>query len=421
MKEMLNRKNFEIMAPVGSWESLTAAWQGGADAIYFGIEGLNMRSKSSVNFTLDDLKTIAAWCHEHGLKSYLTVNTVVYDEDMDYMHKIVTAAREAHISAIIASDMATIQFARSIDVEVHISTQVNVSNSEAMRYYSQWADVMVMARELNLDQVKRIYGTIVRDNVRGPHGEQVRIEMFCHGALCMAVSGKCYLSLHETGASANRGACRQICRRSYTVTDRDTGEQLDIENQYIMSPKDLKTIHFMNKMIDAGVRVFKIEGRARGAEYVRTVASCYNEAINAILENEFTDERIEQWNNRLARVFNRGFWNGYYLGQRLGEWTAKYGSSATRVKQYAAKGIRYFGKLGVAEFLMEAGELHVGDNIVITGPTTGAVMMQVEEIRVDLKPVEKTVKGEHFSIKTETKIRPSDKLLLWRETEIAKK
>lgn len=421
MKEMLNRKNFEIMAPVGSWESLTAAWQGGADAIYFGIEGLNMRSKSSVNFTLDDLKTIAAWCHEHGLKSYLTVNTVVYDEDMDYMHKIVTAAREAHISAIIASDMATIQFARSIDVEVHISTQVNVSNSEAMRYYSQWADVMVMARELNLDQVKRIYGTIVRDNVRGPHGEQVRIEMFCHGALCMAVSGKCYLSLHETGASANRGACRQICRRSYTVTDRDTGEQLDIENQYIMSPKDLKTIHFMNKMIDAGVRVFKIEGRARGAEYVRTVASCYNEAINAILENEFTDERIEQWNNRLARVFNRGFWNGYYLGQRLGEWTAKYGSSATRVKQYAAKGIRYFGKLGVAEFLMEAGELHVGDNIVITGPTTGAVMMQVEEIRVDLKPVEKTVKGEHFSIKTETKIRPSDKLFLWRETEIAKK
>lgn len=418
---MLNRKNFEIMAPVGSWESLTAAWQGGADAIYFGIEGLNMRSKSSVNFTLDDLKTIAAWCHEHGLKSYLTVNTVVYDEDMDYMHKIVTAAREAHISAIIASDMATIQFARSIDVEVHISTQVNVSNSEAMRYYSQWADVMVMARELNLDQVKRIYGTIVRDNVRGPHGEQVRIEMFCHGALCMAVSGKCYLSLHETGASANRGACRQICRRSYTVTDRDTGEQLDIENQYIMSPKDLKTIHFMNKMIDAGVRVFKIEGRARGAEYVRTVASCYNEAINAILENEFTDERIEQWNNRLARVFNRGFWNGYYLGQRLGEWTAKYGSSATRVKQYAAKGIRYFGKLGVAEFLMEAGELHVGDNIVITGPTTGAVMMQVEEIRVDLKPVEKTVKGEHFSIKTETKIRPSDKLFLWRETEIAKK
>lgn len=413
----MDRKDFEIMAPVGSRESLTAAWQGGADAIYFGIEGLNMRSKSSVNFTLDDLNTIATWCHEHGLKSYLTVNTVVYDEDMDYMHEIVTAAKDAAVSAIIASDMATILFARSIGVEVHISTQVNVSNSEAMRYYSQWADVMVLARELNLDQVKRIHDTIVKDDVRGPHGEPVRIEMFCHGALCMAVSGKCYLSLHETGASANRGACRQICRRGYTVTDRDTGEQLAIDNQYIMSPKDLKTIHFMNKMIDAGVRVFKIEGRARGAEYVRTVTSCYNEAINAIIEGQFTDDRIEQWNKRLAMVFNRGFWDGYYLGQRLGEWTSKYGSSATRVKQYAAKGIRYFGKLGVAEFLMEAGELHVGDNIVITGPTTGAVMMQVKEIRVDLKPVEKTVKGEHFSIKTDTKIRPSDKLFLWKETE----
>ncbi len=413
----MDRTDFEIMAPVGSWESLTAAWQGGADAIYFGIEGLNMRSKSSVNFSLDDLRSIAAWCREHGMKSYLTVNTIIYDEDIDYMHKIVDAAREAQISAVIASDMATILYARSIGVEVHISTQVNVSNSEAMRHYAQWADVMVLARELNLDQVSAIHDTIVRDGVCGPHGKPVKIEMFCHGALCMAVSGKCYLSLHETGASANRGACRQICRRNYLVTDRDTGDELAIENKYIMSPKDLKTIHFMNKMIRAGVRVFKIEGRARGPEYVRTVASCYNEAINSIIDGTYTDEKIADWDERLATVFNRGFWNGYYLGQRLGEWTSKYGSSSTRVKVYAAKGIRYFTKLGVAEFLMEAGELRVGDEVYVTGPTTGAVPLTIKEIRVDLEPVEKAVKGEHFSIKTNVKIRPSDKLFLWKEKQ----
>ena len=410
----MERKDFEIMAPVGSWESLTAAWQGGADAIYFGIEGLNMRSRSSVNFTLDDLRTIAEWCHEKGLKSYLTVNTIIYEEDIDYMHQIVDAARQAGISAIIASDMATILYARSIGVEVHISTQVNVSNSEAMRHYAQWADVMVLARELNLTQVAAIHQVIERDGVCGPHGRPVRIEMFCHGALCMAVSGKCYLSLHETGASANRGACRQICRRSYLVTDRDTGDELAIDNKYIMSPKDLKTIHFMNKMIDAGVRVFKIEGRARGPEYVRTVVGCYNEAINSIIDGTYTDAKIADWNTRLATVFNRGFWNGYYLGQRLGEWTSKYGSSATHTKVYAAKGVRYFTKLGVAEFLMEAGELHVGDDIYITGPTTGAVPMKVEEIRVDLKPVAKAVKGDHFSIKTDVKIRPSDRLFIWQ-------
>lgn len=410
----MERKDFEIMAPVGSWESLTAAWQGGADAIYFGIEGLNMRSRSSVNFSLDDLRTIAAWCHERGLKSYLTVNTIIYEEDIDYMHQIVGAARAAGISAIIASDMATILYARSIGVEVHISTQVNVSNSEAMRHYAQWADVMVLARELNMSQVAAIHKVIERDGVCGPHGRPVRIEMFCHGALCMAVSGKCYLSLHETGASANRGACRQICRRSYLVTDRDTGDELAIDNKYIMSPKDLKTIHFMNKMIDAGVRVFKIEGRARGPEYVRTVVSCYNEAINSIIDGTYSDEKIADWNTRLASVFNRGFWNGYYLGQRLGEWTSKYGSSATHTKVYAAKGVRYFTKLGVAEFLMEAGELHVGDDIYITGPTTGAVPMKVEEIRVDLKPVDKAVKGDHFSIKTDVKIRPSDRLFIWQ-------
>jgi putative protease len=412
----LSRNDFEIMAPVGSWESLIAAHQGGADAIYFGIEGLNMRSKSSVNFTLNDLKTIAQWCHEHGMKSYLTVNTIVYDEDVAYMRQIIDAAREAQVSAIIASDMAAIQYARQTGVEVHISTQVNVSNSEAVRFYSQWADVMVMARELNLDQVRKIHETIVSDQLCGPHGKPVRIEMFCHGALCMAVSGKCYLSLHETGASANRGACRQICRRGYVVTDRETGDELAIDNKYIMSPKDLKTIHFLNKMVDAGVRVFKIEGRARGPEYVRTVVSCYNEALNAIVDGTYgNEEQIQQWDERLSRVFNRGFWNGYYLGQRLGEWSAKYGSSATRVKSYAAKGVRYFSNLGVAEFLMEAGELHVGDNILIIGPTTGAVPLTVEEIRVDLKPVEKTVKGERFSIKTDVKVRPSDKIYLWKE------
>ena len=409
------------MAPVGSWESLVAAVQGGADAIYFGIAGLNMRAKSANNFTIDDMRRIARYCHENGLKSYLTVNTVVFDNDLSLMRSIVDAAKEAQVSAIIAADMATILYARSIDVEVHISTQVNVSNSEAVRFYSQFADVMVLAREVDLEQVSHIHDTIVRDDIRGPHGDLVRIEMFCHGALCMAVSGKCYLSLHETGASANRGACRQICRRSYTVRDRETGDELDIENQYIMSPKDLKTIHFMNKMIDAGVRVLKIEGRARGPEYVRTAVSCYNEAINACLDGTFSDEKVAEWDERLSRIFNRGFWNGYYLGQRLGEWTSKYGSSATRVKVYAAKGQRYFSNIGVAEFLMEAGELHVGDEIIITGPTTGAIPMTLTEIRVDLKPVEKTVKGERFSIKVAEKIRPSDKLYLWQPVEELKK
>lgn len=416
----MERKDFEIMAPVGSYESLVAAVQGGADAIYFGIEGLNMRANSANNFTIDDLHKIADYCHEHGLKSYLTVNTVIYDNDIDTMHKIIEAAKEAHISAIIASDLAAILYARSIGVEVHISTQVNISNSEAVKFYSQYADVVVLARELNLEQVYNIHQSIIKNDIRGPHGELVRIEMFCHGALCMAVSGKCYMSLHEMNRSANRGACGQICRRSYTVTDRDTGEQLDIENQYIMSPKDLKTIHFMNKMIDAGVRVFKIEGRARGPEYVRTAVSCYNEAINSYIDGSFSEEKVADWDQRLATIFNRGFWNGYYLGQRLGEWTSKYGSSATRIKVYCAKGIRYFSKIGVAEFQMEAGELHVGDEVIITGPTTGAVPVKIEEIRVDLKPVEMTRKGERFSIKIADKIRPSDKMFLWKNVEEVK-
>jgi putative protease len=313
--------------------------------------------------------------------------------------------------------MAAILYARSIGVEVHISTQVNISNSEAVRFYSQYADVVVLARELNLEQVYNIHQNILKEDIRGPHGEQVRIEMFCHGALCMAVSGKCYMSLHEMNRSANRGACGQICRRSYTVTDRDTGEQLDIKNKYIMSPKDLKTIHFMNKMIDAGVRVFKIEGRARGPEYVRTAVSCYNEAINSYIEGTFTEEKVADWDARLTTIFNRGFWDGYYLGQRLGEWTSKYGSSASKIKVYIAKGIRYFSKIGVAEFQMEAGELHVGDEVFITGPTTGAVPATIEEIRVDLKPVEVAKKGQRFSIKIADKIRPSDKMFLWKNVE----
>ena len=435
------------MAPVGSYESLVAAVQGGADAIYFGIEGLNMRSNSANNFTIDDLHKIAEYCHEHGLKSYLTVNTVIYDNDLEMMRNIIDAAKEAKLSAIIASDMAAILYARSIGVEVHISTQVNISNSEAVRFYSQYADVVVLARELNLEQVYNIHQTILKDDIRGPHGEQVRIEMFCHGALCMAVSGKCYMSLHEMNRSANRGACGQICRRAYTVTDRDTGDQLDIENKYIMSPKDLKTIHFMNKMIDAGVRVFKIEGRARGPEYVRTAVSCYNEAINSYIEGTFTDEKVADWDARLTTIFNRGFWDGYYLGQRLGEWTSKYGSSATRIKVYIAKGIRYFSKIGVAEFQMESGELHVGDEVFITGPTTGAVPATIEEIRVDLKPVEEASKGTFCSIPLdwskvvpgareeamslcgdgcneqackaieENRLRRSDKVYIWRKEE----
>ncbi len=414
----MNRKDFEIMAPVGSYESLHAAIQAGADAIYFGVEGLNMRARSSVNFTLDDLHNIAQICAQNGVKSYLTVNTIIYNEDIQACHAIIDAVKQAGISAIIASDIAAISYARSIGVEVHISTQLNVSNIEAVKFYAQFADVVVLARELNLDQVRQIYDAIEKEDIRGPHGEKVRIEMFCHGALCMAVSGKCYLSLHEMNSSANRGACTQICRRSYTVRDRETGDELDIENKYIMSPKDLKTIHFLNKVIDAGVRVLKIEGRARGPEYVKIAVQCYSEAIDACCNGTFTPEKIADWDSRLVKIFNRGFWNGYYLGQRLGEWSGKYGSSATRVKTYAAKGVRYFSNIGVAEFLMESGELHVGDEIIITGPTTGAIILTLDEIRVDLKPVEKAVKGDRFSIKVPQKIRPSDRLYRWQETNI---
>lgn len=412
----MHNSKYEIMAPVGSYESLAAAIDAGAGSVYFGVEGLNMRSKSSVNFTLDDLRNIASICDKAGVKSYLTVNTIMYDADLEYMRSIIDAVAESGVSAIIASDIAAIMYARSRGVEVHISTQCNVSNIEAVRFYSQWADVVVLARELNLDQVKAIHEAIIRDNIRGPKGELVRIEMFCHGALCMAVSGKCYLSLHQMNSSANRGACTQICRRGYGVTDLETGDELNVDNKYIMSPKDLKTIHFLNKMIDAGVEVFKIEGRARGPEYVATAVRCYSEALEAIAEGSYSEEKIAGWDERLGKIFNRGFWNGYYLGQRLGEWSSKYGSSATRVKHYVAKGVKYFSRLGVGEFFMEAGELHVGDEIVITGPTTGAMIITVDDIQVDCKSVEKAVKGDAFSIPVPAKIRPSDRLYRWEKT-----
>ena len=421
----MNVSDFEIMAPVGSRESLAAAIQAGADAIYFGIENLNMRARSASTFSIDDLREIARTCDSHGMKSYLTVNTIIYDQDLPLMRTIVDAAHEAGISAIIAADVAVMDYARRIGQEVHhvavmdyarrigqevhLSTQLNISNVEALRFYARFADVVVLARELNLDQVAAIHRAIVEENICGPSGQPVRIEMFCHGALCMAVSGKCYLSLHQMNSSANRGACMQVCRRSYIVRDKETDAELEVDNQYIMSPKDLKTIHFMNKMMDAGVRVFKIEGRARGPEYVRTVVECYKEAVRAYVEGTFTDDKVEAWNRRLATVFNRGFWDGYYLGQRLGEWTKTYGSAATERKIYVGKGIRYFSKIGVAEFLVEAAEVSVGDKLLITGPTTGAEYVTLEEARVDLKPVPTVHKGEHFSMKC-VKIRPSDKL-----------
>ena len=410
MLNKLNEKDFEIMAPVGSYECLMAAIQGGADSIYFGIEGLNMRARSSSNFTTDDLRKIAEICQTHGIKSYLTVNTVIYGEDLPLMRTIINAAKHAGISAIIAADVAAMSYANEIGQEVHLSTQLNISNTEALRFYAHFADVVVLARELNLKQVHEIYKAIQEEQIKGPKGELIRIEMFAHGALCMAISGKCYLSLHEMNTSANRGACMQICRRAYTVRDKDSQIELDIENQYIMSPKDLKTIHFMNKMMDAGVRVFKIEGRARGPEYVRIVTECYKEAVRAYCANTFDEAKVADWDERLRKVFNRGFWDGYYLGQRLGEWSSKYGSSATHKKVYLAKGIKFFSGLKVAEFEMESGSLKVGDEILITGPTTGAVLQTADEIRVDLKPVQETVKGERFSIKVKEKVRPSDRL-----------
>lgn len=403
-------QDYEIMAPVGSRESLVAAIQAGADSIYFGVEQLNMRSHSANHFTIDDLREIAATCTENGMKSYLTVNTIIYDEDTEMMRRIIDAAAEAGISAVIASDVAVMNYCRERGVEVHLSTQLNISNVEALKFYAQFADVVVLARELNMEQVAHIHEEIERQHICGPRGELVRIEMFCHGALCMAVSGKCYMSLMNTGRSANRGACMQLCRRSYTVTDNETGCQLEVDNKYIMSPKDLKTLRFIDRMMKSGVRVFKIEGRARGPEYVYNVVKCYKEAIASVLEGTFSEEKKDQWDERLATVFNRGFWDGYYQGQTLGEWNSNYGSNATEKKVYVGRGVKYFSKLGVAEFTCEACEFSVGDKLLITGPTTGVMYVDVDEIRYDLNPVQTAHKGQHVSFRVPGKIRPSDKL-----------
>ena len=408
--------DLEIMAPVGSPECLAAAIRAGADSVYFGIENLNMRAHSASTFSIDDLHRIAEETRRFGIKSYLTVNTIIYGEDLELMRQIIDAAHEAGISAVIASDVAVMLYCREVGQEVHLSTQLNISNVEALRFYAQFADVVVLARELNMDQVKAIHQAIEAENICGPSGKKVRIEMFCHGALCMAISGKFYLSQSNWGRSANRGECMQLCRRRYTVQDVETGTELDIENKYIMSPKDLKTIHFIDKMIDSGVRVFKIEGRARGPEYVDTVVRCYREAIDTLSDpnqgQKVFLEKLEEWDERLARVFNRGFWDGYYLGKTIAEWNDCHGSKATEKKVYCGKAVRYYSKLQVAEFKIEACELNVGDEILVTGPTTGALRAKASEIRYDLKPVQTAQQGWHISIPLETKVRRNDKLFV---------
>ena len=406
----MTRKDFEIMAPVGSRESLAAAIKAGADSIYFGIENLNMRAHSASTFTIDDLKEMAQTCAAHGIKSYLTVNTIIYGEDLPLMRTIIDAAKEADISAVIASDVAVMMYCRQIGQEVHLSTQLNISNIEALKFYAQFADVVVLARELNMTQVADIHRQIEEQRICGPGGELIRIEMFCHGALCMAVSGKCYLSLDNTGRSANRGACMQICRRGYIVKDRETGMELEIDNKYIMSPKDLKTVRFIDRMMESGVRVFKIEGRARGPEYVYNVVRCYKEAIAAVLDGTFTEERKDEWDRRLATVFNRGFWDGYYQGQTLGEWNTNYGSNATERKVYVGRGVKYFAKIGVAEFSVDAAEFSVGDKLLITGPTTGVIYVTPDEIHDDVQAVQTARQGTRVAIRVLAKVRPSDKL-----------
>lgn len=417
--------DIEIMAPVGCWESLAAAIEAGATSVYFGIEYLNMRSRSSANFTTQDLHTIVERCQAVGVKTYLTLNTVMYPEDLSLMREIVDHAKAAGVSAIIASDIAALQYAFASGVEVHLSTQLNIANTEALKFYAQYADVVVLARELNMDQVASIYHDIVEQDIRGPKGELIRIEMFCHGALCMAVSGKCYLSLNNLGASANRGACMQICRRGYVVKDKESDLELEVDNQYIMSPKDLKTIHFLNKMLDAGVRVLKIEGRARGAEYVKTVVECYKEAVDLWLNNneiwatDAIETNIDNWNKRLARVFNRGFWDGYYQGQKLGEWTHKYGSRATRKKVFAGKCTNFFKNISVAEFYLEATkEIREGDELLVTGETTGAYELVAKDIH-DAKGQLRTEvqKGEYFALKTDKMVRRGDRIFLLKIEE----
>ena len=411
-------QEYEIMAPVGSRESLAAAIQAGAGSIYFGIGQLNMRSHSANLFTIEDLKEIAETCNERGIKTYLTVNTVIYGEDINAMREIIDAAKAASITAVIVSDVAVMVYCRQVGMEVHLSTQLNISNIEALKFYAQFADVAVLARELNMEQVAEIYRQIEEQDIRGPRGELVRIEMFCHGAFCMAISGKCYMSLHDSNRSANRGQCTQICRRSYTVTDNETGNQLEIDNKYIMSPKDLKTIRFIDKMMKAGVRVFKIEGRARGPEYVYEVVTCYKEAIQSVLDGTYTEEKKDKWDERLSTVFNRGFWDGYYQGQRLGEWTKNYGNKATEKKVLVGKVMKYFSKLGVAEIAVEASEIEKDQNMLITGPTTGILKFDASEIRYDLKPVEKAEKGWRVSVPVPDKVRPNDKVYKLLKTNI---
>ena len=398
------------MAPVGSRDSLAAAIQAGADSVYFGVGQLNMRSHSANHFDLNDLDYIVATCREHDIKTYLTVNTIIYDDDVETMHAIVDAAVKAGVSAVIASDVAVMTYCRKVGMEVHLSTQLNISNVEALEFYSRFADVSVLARELNMKQVRHIHDEIARRNVCGPSGKQVRIEMFCHGALCMAVSGKCYMSLHAANRSANRGQCVQVCRRSYTVTDNETGNQLEIDNKYIMSPKDLKTIRFIDKMMDAGVRVFKIEGRARGPEYVYTVVSCYKEAIESVLNGTFTEEKKAAWDERLATVFNRGFWDGYYQGQTMGEWNDQYGSLATEKKTLVGMVNKYFSKIGVGEIAVQASTFKKGDRLLITGPTTGAMYLDATEIHDDNGPIEETVQHTYVSVPVPGKVRPHDKV-----------
>lgn len=407
---MIKRDDIELMAPVGSYESLRAAIQGGADSVYFGIDQLNMRARSSANFTTEDLPKVVTIARENGLKTYLTINTVIYDHELLQMRYIVDLAKEHGISAVIVSDQSVLDYALKAGVEVHLSTQLNISNIESLKFYSRFADVVVLARELNLEQVAAIYRAIELEDVRGPAGGLIRIEMFIHGALCMAISGKCYLSLHQYNHSANRGDCFQVCRGSYEVKDKERGIELEVENENIMSPKDLSTIHFLNKILDAGVQVLKIEGRARSPEYVKTVVSCYNEALSAYFAGNYIPEKISKWKERLSRVFNRGFWDGYYLGQPLGEWSETYGSTATTKKAYLGKVTNYFDRIGIAEFLIETGEVSTGDEILIIGPTTGVAETTVREVRVDEKSVEKAVKGESCSVPVPSMVRRSDKL-----------